>query len=150
VNYIVWAVLAVVFNVLDSVTTHIALNKLPENVRAKEANFFMKGLMDKNPLMADIIKQVVVIALVIYFIFNRGENGGEQSLAYFAMAFGIVVLSNTYTIIARLIRKRKVDSPLMFIPKLLHIPNKIDYLFIVAEIMGISFLIGRYLFGIRY
>lgn len=148
-NFVAWAVIAVLFNVLDSVTTHIALNRLPETVRAKEANFIMRGLMEKHPLVADVVKQVGVLALIFYFASNI-DNGGTTTVAFFAIAFGLVVCSNTYTIIARLILKRKVDSPIMALPKLLHLPDKIDYLFIVAEMLFLTWLIGTYIFNLSY
>jgi hypothetical protein len=50
----------IIFNILDSVTTHIALYKLPDNLKAKESNPLMAKLFIKNYKVAQTIKHTLV------------------------------------------------------------------------------------------
>ncbi len=142
-DYIVLAVLAILFNVLDSVTTHIALNKLPVELRAKEANPLMRPLLLRKPILATVIKQGLVVLLVLWSIAIQSRAG----LVFIAVALGLVVINNSVVIIGRVKTHTKVPSPLYKVQKKLRIPDSLSFLFVILIIGGIAWVVANYLVG---
>ncbi len=129
--------ISIIFNILDSVTTHIALYKLPEDLKAKESNPLMAKLFIKNYKVAQVIKHTLVSAAVAYFIVSRDL----YSLEIIATMLGLVVLSNTYILIGRKITGNRIDSPIRRLQRLLHVPDKLYYVLVAIIIFALSILI---------
>lgn len=134
--YLAGAIL-IIFNILDSVTTHIALYKLPDDLRAKESNPFMAKLFIKNYKVAQAIKHALISAAAVYFIMSDDL----YSLEVGATMLGLVVLSNTYIVIGRKITGKRIDSPIRRLQRLLHVPDKLYYVLVAIIIFGLSILI---------
>lgn len=64
------AILVMLLNVLDSVTTEIGFRQYPDKDLKGEANPTMRWLMLKNKWLAEIVKQSAVLALVIFMFLN--------------------------------------------------------------------------------
>jgi ABC-type phosphate/phosphonate transport system permease subunit len=134
--YLVGAIL-IIFNILDSVTTHIALYKLPDDLKAKESNPLMAKLFIRNYKVAQIIKHVLVSAGVVYFIISKDL----YSLEVIATMLGLVVLNNIYILVGRKLTGRRIDSPIRRLQRLLRVPDKLYYVVVVIVIFGLSLLI---------
>ncbi len=134
--YLAGAIL-IIFNILDSVTTHIALYKLPDNLKAKESNPLMAKLFIKNYKVAQVIKHALGSVVVAYLIISEDL----YSLEVIATMLGLVVLNNTYILIGRKIRGEKIDSPIRRLQRLLHVPDKLYYVLVAIIIFGLSILI---------
>jgi len=134
--YLAGAIL-IIFNILDSATTHIALYKLPDDLKAKESNPLMAKLFIKNYKVAQIIKHALGAALVAYLIISRDL----YSLEVITTMLGLVVLSNAYILIGRKITGKKIDSPIRRLQRLLHVPDKLHYVLVAIIIFGLSILI---------
>ncbi len=128
------AAILIVFNVLDSVTTHIALYKLPGDLKAKESNPLMAKLFIKNYKVAQAIKHTVVSAAVAYFIISKDLH----PLEIMATMLGLVVLSNTYILIGRKITGKRIDSPIRRLQRHLHVPDKLYYVLVVIIIFALT------------
>ena len=140
-EYFVIAFFVMVFNVLDSVTTHIALNKLPQDIKATESNPVMRGLLIKHPLFAEIIKQGSVIGLITWVVLSHDLF----TLKVMMLMLVLVVSSNTYLVVGRKVTRKKIKSPLHKLAVLLHIPNKVHFMFFVTVIFSASFSIAWFL-----
>ncbi len=131
------AAILIAFNILDSVTTHIALYKLPDDLKAKESNPLMAKLFVRHYKLAQAIKHTVVSAAVAYLIIFKDL----YSLKVMATILGLVVLSNTYILIGRKVTGKRIDSPIRRLQRLLHVPDKLYYVLVAIIIFGLSVLI---------
>ena len=137
--YLAAAVL-IIFNILDSITTHIALYKLPDHLRARESNPLMAKLFVKNYKLAQIIKHTLVFAGAVYLIISNDL----YSLELIATMLGLVVLNNAYILIGRMIMGKRIDSPIRRLQRLLHIPDKLYYVLVAIIIIALSiFIVGN-------
>ena len=68
INVIVVACVVLTLNVLDSVTTALCIRQYPDKDLKGEANPIMRMLMLKSRVLAEIVKQGIVLALVIYLV----------------------------------------------------------------------------------
>ncbi len=128
-DVILIALAALLFNVLDSVTTKLALSQYPDKELKGEGNPLMRRLMLKSGLLAEVLKQVGVLALVLWCL----TSNDIQPLRFFAIMLGLVVLNNTYVVVSRAIAKRKVITPIEKLRRILHLPDK--YTFIMAIVI---------------
>ncbi len=142
-DYIFWGSLVVVLNVLDSVTTRIGLYGLPVELRAKETNPFMGWVIGKSHLLADIIKQVFVLGLVALYAYWQNL----PTLILFAVLLSMIVVGNIYLLVARLVTKRKVNSPLFYLFRLCRIPQQWDYLFVIVIYLPLGMWIMSFITG---
>jgi len=139
------AILGIMFNVLDSVSTHIGLNKLPPDIKANEGNPIMVGLMNGDNLIAEIVKHVGVLLFVLYYLFIAKNL---EQLLYVAVIFGLVVLNNIWVIVGSLVVKKKIDSPLSVVLKISKIPKSWSYLFVVIMLMVATYYLSNYIMGV--
>jgi len=140
-KYIVLGLFVLLFNVLDSVSTHIGLHKLPEKLRASESNPLMAGLMAHDNLLSEIVKHLFVFLLVVYFVYSKNAF----ILLALAIVLGIVVLSNTYTIVGRIITKRKIITPFGYLLRILKIPKSLDFFIFVIVFLGFAYWLAQYI-----
>ena len=134
------AAILIIFNILDSITTHIVLYKLPDHLRARESNPLMAKLFAKNYTLAHIIKHTMVFAGAIYLVISKDL----YLLELIATMLGFVVLNNTYILIGRIIMGKRIDSPIRRLQKLLHIPDKLYYVLVALIITALSiFIVGN-------
>ncbi len=138
-EYILLALLGVFFNVMDSVTTHIGLNKLPESIRAEEGNPIAKWGLERHPVLFEIAKQGFVVGYVCYGVYARDIG----VLAVIAILFGIVVANNTIPLLMLVITKRKSKSPLFKLASVLGIPSWLTYPFICLILFGVTLWVIR-------
>lgn len=137
------ALLVLVLNILDSVTTHIACNQYVDGELKCEGNPFMRKLMLRSGLLAEVVKHGGILALVGWFV----VSGNLMSLRYAMVMLGLVVANNAFVVVSRAITKRKVVSPSKRLISLLHVPEKYGYAVVMAAIcllaMGIYELAWR-------
>lgn len=134
------AVLVIVLNVLDSVTTEIGLHRLPTHLRGREVNPFMERLMKKSEILAKVFKQVLILGFVAYWVVI-GEDFG---LKLFVIILSLVVLNNSYTLIGRLLTKKKIEAPVRKLQRVLNLPDRFIYPVVILIFFGLAFL-GAYL-----
>jgi len=145
-NYIVWSCLAITCNILDTITTYIGLYKLPVELRATETNPIMNSAFKKIKfLIPNIVKHLVVIGFVVWEWFIK-----DYTLVQFlALVLVLVVVNNEYVLVSRVIRKKQVRSPIYNVGKVLRIPDKLMYLFIIVVIYGVVYVVEWLGFGVR-
>jgi hypothetical protein len=136
-------VLCIIFNVLDSTTTWYALNKMPDNLKAKESNPFAASIMNKDPLIADLVKHIGVTMIVFFFVVLEQK----ALLIEITIMLGLVVASNTELIIARKITKRKVTTPFGYLCEKLKIPKKYQFFIFVVLIVVVAIFVTHFILG---
>lgn len=141
---IVSAVLLVVLNVLDSVTTYVGLHKLPEGLQGKEGNPVMAKLLTKWPRLTEALKQLVVAAVAGYLVYQEALF----SLVIGLVAFGLVVVNNTYLIVIKLVTRRPHTSPIFHLAKSLGIPKPLIWPFVVITILGPGWAAAYFIVGV--
>lgn len=134
--YLAGAIL-IIFNILDSVTTHIALYKLPDDLKAKESNPLMAKLFGMHYKLAQVIKHAAVSIAVACLIIYKDL----YSLEVLATMLGLVVLSNTYILIGRKVTGKRIESPIKRLQRILHVPDRLYYVLVAIIIFGLSVLI---------
>ena len=134
--YLVGAIL-ITFNILDSVTTHIALYKLPDDLKAKESNPLMARMFVRHYKLAQGVKHAVVFIAAAFLIIDKDLF----SLEVLATLLSLVVINNTYILIFRKVMGKRVDSPVRRLQRLLHIPDKFYYVLVGVIFIGLSLLI---------
>jgi hypothetical protein len=139
-----FAVAVLVLNVLDSVTTELCFKQYPDKELKGEGNPFMRRLMLKNRVLAEVVKQAAIIGIVIYFLWKCDLTG----LRLMTIAFGIVVLNNAFIVISRAVTKRKVISPIKRLVALLHMREKFAYLVVVNIILLLTLAIHELVWGL--
>jgi hypothetical protein len=130
----------ILLNVLDSVTS-VLIDRLPEYLRAGEANPFMVGWLEKYPKGSHIFKQLAVIAVVAFLI----VAGDMRFMVVPVVILGLVVVNNSYIWIGRSITKRKIHTPFYKACKASHIPeNRLYFVWVVVTVpmaVAIGFLL---------
>lgn len=129
------AVLVIVLNVLDSVTTELCLHKLPIGTRGREGNPIMAWVMRKNGVLAEVIKHILILGIVIWFVVSKDII----SLKFGVLAFSVVVLNNTYVLVVRWLAKKAVATPLRKLQLVCRIPDGLFYLLAIIIIFGSAF-----------
>jgi len=140
---IAFAIVVMVLNVLDSYTTHLGFKQYPEKDLKSEANPFMRRLMLKNRWLAEVSKQVIILAMCVFLVITNGI----ASIRLLALLLGLVVLNNTFIVVSRAITKRKVISPAKRLLGLLRIPDKYAYVVILLVIINLALLINKVVWG---
>ncbi len=120
---LLFAVLVLVLNVLDSVTTSLAFKQYPDRELKGEANPVMRWLMLKSRTLAEIVKQGFVASLVSYWL----VSSNVVSLRIAGIALGLVVLNNLYIVVARALTKKKIASPTKLMMDILHLSEAFAY-----------------------
>ncbi len=130
------AAIVIVFNVLDSITTHIALYKLPDQSTAKESNPLMAILFTKNYKVAQVIKHTSISIVVAYFIISNELYMLELA----AVMLGLVVMNNVYVLVGIKLTGRNLELPISRLQRLFHIPDRFYYLlaYVLVTIIIIS------------
>jgi len=141
---VLFALLILVFNVLDSVTTRLCFRQYPDKELKGEANPIMRWLMLKNQWLSDAVKQVVVIGVVVVLVLARDLF----ALRIVSVMLGLVVLNNTTTVVSRAVIKREVPSPIKRLRLLLHLPDNFSYPLALAVIFGLSMMIYGLVWGL--
>jgi len=137
IEIITFAVLVIVFNILDSTTTAICFRQYPDKELKGEGNPVMRLLMLKNKWLAEGLKQGMILGLVIG-CFIMGEI---ISLRMMGIVLGLVVLNNTYIILSRAITHRRIIGPVKKLQNLLHLPDWGVYSLVVLMLLGLTYLI---------
>ena len=100
--------------------------------------------MLKNRALAEVVKQVFVTAIVIYYVVANHT----EPLKFLSIMFGLVVLNNSYIYLSRKITKRKVVSPLERLRQFIHLPNSLSYALVMILIFGLSIIIYSFIGGL--
>lgn len=137
------ATTVVLLNVLDSTTTHLCFKQYPDKELKGEGNPFIRRLMLKSKVLALVAKQGVILAIIIYCLVVNDM----ETLRYFVIIFGIVVLNNSYVLISRAIVKHKTTPPFKQLCKLLHIPDNISYPLLIIILLGIAHAINLFIWN---
>lgn len=136
---IIVAGVVLVLNVLDSVTTALCFKQYPDKDLKGEANPFMRKLMLKNKTLAEVVKHIGILIIVIALVVKFNDI---QTLRLVAILFGLVVINNLWILVSRAITKRKVASPLKMLFKVVKIPDKYDYIVVVLILLGIAYSVN--------
>lgn len=131
---IVLAGVAIILNVLDSVTTALAFKQYPDKELKGEGNPLMRWLMLRNRKFAEAFKHIAMLILVVCCILF----GLSQSIKLLVIMFGLVVLNNSFIVVSRAVTKRRVITPADKLRRILHIPEKYLYLVIVLILIFAS------------
>jgi len=143
IEIIIFAILVLTLNVLDSVTTHLAFKQYPDKELKSEANPFMRKLMLKNRVLAEVLKQGFVLAVCVFLIIMNDI----ASIRFTVSLLGLVVLNNTFVIVSRAITKRRVIAPLEKIRKTLQVPEKYSYVMVLVILITLAFTINGVVWG---
>ncbi len=119
-HYIVLGLCVIVLNILDDVTTYVALHKLPVELRAEEGNPIMAGLMGSDSVLASTIKELGVLLLVTLLIYVKDTS----SLYFFVFVLTIVVVSNSFLLVGGVITKKKTGSLINLLETWCKIPKR--------------------------
>ena len=133
---VLFGVLAITFNILDSVSTHYCL-KLPKEIGGKEGNPIMASLMNGDKLIAEIVKHLGLTMMVFWYFYIQDV----EKLIWISLVFGIIVLNNTYIYATRKIFKKKIAAPFYGLQKLFKyfkIPEWIQYIIVVGTVIGVA------------
>lgn len=139
----VWLlVIFVLLNILDGFTTWLGVHKLPEGLRAREANPLLKDV--EKSFWSAMIKKGAFVLFGVWF-FYRFAN--IYALRVLDLAFAVVVLSNTYVYLARRLGNRRFRSPIEIATNALqraHLPERAARLVSFYGLVGLL-LVGCYL-----
>ena len=91
------ALITIVFNILDSLTTNLCFKQYPDKELKGEGNPLMRKLMLKNYKLAEAVKHMGVLMLVMFCLVANYID----SLKLLAILLGLVVLNNTYILLSR-------------------------------------------------
>jgi hypothetical protein len=140
-QYVIWALLLLMANVLDSVTTTLALNKLPDNLKAQESNPLMNSLFKKRRfLLANLLKYGVVLFIIAYGIYSQQIS----TIQVCAVLIWLAVFNNAYILLGRIITKRKIKAPVHKLCSVLHIPESWHVVAIIIVLLGLTWVISVY------
>lgn len=132
--------LAILFNMLDSLTTWL-IDRLPTNLRSEESNVFVKPWLEKYPLLTHAFKQILVIGIVVFLVASRGMESALL-LMFLAIILGFVVINNSYIWIGRKSTKRKIYTPFYKACKLCHVPDSCMYFAWLLLAIPVSVVLG--------
>lgn len=124
---------------LDSFSTYLALHRLPDDLKAHESNTLMLKLMNKNSILADVVKQLVTLGLVLVMYFSENLYG----LELITVLLALVVASNFYTYFGRVITHKKISSPLYHLYLLTHLPEKAFFWVMMPVLVLVAVMIVR-------
>jgi len=142
-NVIVVACVVLTLNVLDSVSTALCFKQYPDKELKGESNPLMRVLMVKSRVLAEVVKQGVVLAVVIYLVVNNDI----VILRLACIMLGLVVTNNTYVVLSRTIAKRKGKAPFMMLVDLLRIPKKYTFPVVLVVLVGMAWIINMIVWG---
>lgn len=131
----IWIVVALIMNVMDSVTTNLCLKQYPSPILKVETNPFMRRLMLKNRVLAEVVKQLGAVAIIIIY------RNDIQAIKFMCIMLTLVVANNSFIVISRYITKRKVQSPLAALQNVIPYPEALTYPIAVGIIGVVSFSI---------
>lgn len=124
------ALLVLVLNVLDSVSTQLCFTQYPDKELKGEGNPFMRKLMLKRQWLAEAIKHVVALGIVAWLVLAHDL----ATMRLLATMLGLVVLNNTFIVVSRAITKRKVATPIARLIAFLRVPEKYGYAVAIVTI----------------
>lgn len=139
-EYLVPAIIAIVANVLDSVTTEIALNHLPEALKATEENPIARNKSGKVSWWFNIWKLLVFPG----FIALAWKYHDIFTIWWLAIMLSMVVISNSEVIIVRLITRKHYYALWHYALQWFKIPHWLEYWVLVAILLSCSWLIVTY------
>jgi hypothetical protein len=99
--------------------------------------------MNKDPLIADLVKHIGVTTIVFFFVVLEQK----ALLIEITIMLGLVVTSNTELIIARKITKRKVTTPFGYLCEKLKIPKKYQFFIFVVLIVVVAIIATHFILG---
>jgi len=140
---ILFALLVLVLNVMDSVTTSLCFKQYPDKELKGEGNPIMRWVMLKSRVLAEVFKHGFVLGLVIWWLLGNQL----ETLRFATIMFGMVVLNNTYILVSRAVTKWKVVSPTKRLIAFLHLPSKYSYVVVLVVIFLLSGVIYRLAWG---
>ena len=143
IEYVLIGLLVMVLNVLDSVTTNLAFRQYPDKELKGEANPFMRKLMLKSSVLAEVFKHGFVLIVVIWAVLS----GELATMRVMALILCLVVANNTFVVVSRAITKRKVITPIEKLRRFLHMPDKYTYAMVIGLIGGLAMIINGVLGG---
>jgi len=139
VEIIIVAGVVLVLNVLDSVTTALCVKQYPDKDLKGEANPFMRMLMLKSKVLAEVMKHGICLVIVIALVARFNDI---QTLRLVALLLGLVVVNNLWILVSRAITKRKVASPMKMFFKVVKMPEKYHYIVVVLILLGIAYSVN--------
>ena len=140
---ILFALLVLVLNVMDSVTTSLCFRQYPDKELKGEGNPIMRWLMLKNKALSEVFKQGFILGFVVWWLLGNQL----ETLRLATIMFGLVVLNNSYIVVSRAIVKRETVTPLKKIRMLFHVPDKYSYMLALTIILWISIMIYWLVWG---
>lgn len=143
IELVLVALVVVVLNVLDSVTTLIAFRQYPDKKLEGEGNPMMRWLMLKSRILSEVVKQGGVLAILVWMIAEKSLH----SLRLASLLLGLVVLNNSFVIVSRAIAKRRVTTPFERLRMLLRVPKKFSYLLIIITTLSLAIAIDKLVWG---
>ena len=135
------ASLVIFLNIMDSGTTALCFRQYPDKELKGEANPIMRRLMLKSRVGAEAVKHSFILGFTIYCVISHDI----VTLKWFVILLGLVVINNSSILLARYISKRKITSPISKLCNLLHAPHSFGYLVALNIMIGIAFLITRFI-----
>jgi len=143
---ILFGVLIVVLNVLDSVSTRLCFS-LPEGLKGRESNPIMASLMEGDYLIAELVKHFGLLLMVTYWVYRQDV----EVLLAVTSVFGLVVLNNSFIYATRRIVKKKISTPFGIFSKVCKIcrmPNWVEYIVVIAVIFGVARWVSSMILGV--
>lgn len=135
--------IAIALSISDSVTTHLCFRQYPDKELKGEANPFMRRLMLKNGVLAEVFKQGGIIGLAIWSVTAHDY----RVITLIAIMLSFVVLNNTTVLVTRAVTKKKITSPTVRMRNILHLPEKYDFVMAMTIIIGMSLPIWVFVVG---
>lgn len=147
-KYLIWTLIAIFSNIMDSITTDIGLHKFPEHLKPKEAN----PIADKafqiggsSFIIFNIFKHLVILAVIWVAWFTKAI----ESIQFLAIMLVLVVINNVYVLATGYFTKKRHNSVLRNLAIVLHIPSKLEYAFFILVIFGLAWCICNFGFGVN-
>lgn len=132
---IVWLLVAfVLLNVLDGFTTWLGIYRLPENLRAREANIVFKNI--ETHFWSAMIWKGLLVLFGCWFFYRFADL---FALRFLNLVFVAVVLNNSCIYLLRRLSRRKIQSPtelFVFFFRKCHLPER------VARLLGFYVLLS--------
>ncbi len=132
---ILLALIIIIFNILDIITTNLYFKYYPDKTLKDEGNSLMRRLMVKNYKVADAVKIIGILCIIIYSLVTNNVN----ILRITTVLLGLIVLNNTYILLYSAITKQKKVHLGENLRKILRIPEKYTQLMIIVIMLGLSF-----------
>jgi hypothetical protein len=142
--YVIWSLVLVIGNILDSVSTHLAMNKLPIELRATESNPLMGNLFKRHKvILATVLKHTVIIGIILYYAL---VSPFLYSIQLLSVLIWLVVFNNLYILFGRMITKKKIKSPIHKVISFARIPEKFHFAIIIVVLFGLTLIIMHFAF----